>query len=433
MMPLMQSLRGSKHHSVFDLPAIGLRALQTWPWLATARTLLVRFREDRLGQTAGSLTFTTLISLVPLFTVMLALFTAFPIFASFQDALQRYFLKTLVPDTIAKPVLGALTQFASKANSLGTVGLVLLLVSALAVMLTIDRTLNNIWRVRRVRPFAQRVLVYWAALTLGPVLLGLSLSLTSYAISASQGLVSVVPDVVRWMFSLLEFALLALAVTGLFRFVPNLPVQWAHAAAGGLFVALAFEACKKVLAWYLHQVPTYSMVYGAFATVPIFLIWIYLCWVIVLLGAVIAAYAPSLRLGLGRWSEGPGARLGLALAVLDRLETARAEPPFGLTVAELSYRLRCDPLQVESVFESLESLGWVGRLDDAGPQRHILLCDPQKTLAAPLLAMLMLERTDATDVLWREAELDRVMLSALMDTGLPTSVIQPAALATQPS
>jgi membrane protein len=262
--------------------------------------------------------------------------------------------------------------------------------------------------------------------------LGLSLSLTSYAISASQGLVSVVPDVVRWVFSLLEFTLLALAVTGLFRFVPNIPVQWVHAGAGGLFVALAFEACKKVLAWYLRQVPSYSMVYGAFATVPIFLIWIYLCWVIVLLGAVIAAYAPSLRLGLGRWSEGPGARLGLALAVLDRLRTARAEPPFGLTGAELSYRLRCDPLQVESVFESLESLGWVGRLDDAGPQRHMLLCDPQKTLAAPLLALLMLERTDATDTLWREAALDRVMLSDLMDAGEPTRETQTAAMTAQP-
>jgi len=153
-----------------------LQTLQTWPWLETLYTLRQRFREDRLGLTASSLTFTTLISLVPLVTVMLAVFTAFPMFSSFQDALQKYFLQSLVPDSIAKPVLGALTQFASKANRLGTFGLVVLVFTALALMLTIDRTLNAIWRVPKPRPIAQRVLVYWAAVTLGPLLLGVSLS-----------------------------------------------------------------------------------------------------------------------------------------------------------------------------------------------------------------------------------------------------------------
>ncbi|MCZ8074790.1 MAG: YihY/virulence factor BrkB family protein, partial [Paucibacter sp.] len=103
-----------------------LVSLQNWPWRLTVHSLRERFREGRLGLTAGSLTFTTLISLVPLLTVMLALFTAFPMFASFQVALEKYFLKSLIPDTIARPVLGALTQFASKASRLGTVGLVAL-------------------------------------------------------------------------------------------------------------------------------------------------------------------------------------------------------------------------------------------------------------------------------------------------------------------
>ena len=153
--------------------------LQRWPYLDTVLTLRQRFREDRLGLTAGSLTFTTLISLVPLVTVMLAAFAAFPVFSSFQDALQKYFLQSLVPDVIARPVLGALTQFSSKASRLGSVGLVALVGSAIAMMLTIDRTLNAIWRVRTPRPIAQRVLVYWAAVTLGPLMLGISLTLTS--------------------------------------------------------------------------------------------------------------------------------------------------------------------------------------------------------------------------------------------------------------
>ena len=125
-----------------DQLATLLQTLRTWPWFDTARTLRQRFREDRLGITASSLTFTTLIALVPLVTVMLALFSAFPMFAKFQGALQQYFLQSLVPDGIAKPVLGALTQFAAKANRLGSAGLVVLLVTALALMLTIDRTLN---------------------------------------------------------------------------------------------------------------------------------------------------------------------------------------------------------------------------------------------------------------------------------------------------
>jgi membrane protein len=176
-----------------------LQTLQTWPWLDTLKTLRVRFREDRLGITASSLTFTTLISLVPLVTVMLAVFSAFPMFASFQTALQTYFLQSLVPDGIAKPVLAALTQFASKSSRLGSVGLAFLVITALALMLTIDRTLNGIWRVRTPRPMAQRVLVYWSAATLGPLLLGVSLSLTSYVLSASKGLVGALPGGVSFL------------------------------------------------------------------------------------------------------------------------------------------------------------------------------------------------------------------------------------------
>ena len=124
-----------------------------------------RFREERLGLTAGSLTFTTLIALVPLLAVMLAVFTAFPMFAKFQDGLQRYLLQALVPEAIAKPVMQSLTLFASKANRVGSAGLVVLVASALSLLLTIDRALNAIWRVPKPRPMAQRVLVYWSLAT----------------------------------------------------------------------------------------------------------------------------------------------------------------------------------------------------------------------------------------------------------------------------
>ena len=368
-----------------------LETLQRWPYLDTVVTLYQRFREDRLGLTASSLTFTTLISLVPLVTVMLAAFAAFPMFSTFQEALQRYFLQSLVPDMIARPVLGALTQFSSKASRLGSVGLIALVGSALALMLTIDRTLNAIWRVPKPRPIAQRVLVYWAAVTLGPLLLGISLSLTSYAVSASRGIVGTVPGGVRLLLGAIEFTLMALGLAGLFHYVPNTHVRWRHALAGAIFVAVGFEVAKRLLAWYLVQVPTYSVVYGAFATLPIFLVWIYVSWVIVLLGAVIAAYAPSLQMRVVRWPDAPGSRFHLALAVLRELARARSTERKGLGNAELAEALRVDPLQTDPILEALVTLDWVARLEEEGDARHVLLCDPARTTVEPLVALLLLQ------------------------------------------
>lgn len=391
-----------------------LQTLQTWPWIDTLKTLLQRFREDRLGITASSLTFTTLTSLVPLVTVMLALFSAFPMFSTFQGALEKYFLQALVPDSIARPVLSALTQFANKSNRLGAAGLVVLLVTALALMLTIDRTLNAIWRVRTPRPIAQRVLVYWGAVTLGPLLLGVSLSITSYAISASKGIVGSLPGGVSLLLQMLEFALLAFGVAGLFRFVPNTHVRWPHALAGGVFVAIGFELAKRLLGWYLRSVPSYAIVYGAFATVPIFLVWIYLSWVIVLLGAVVAAYAPSLRMHAVRRPDVSGVRFQLAVGLLRELAAARAAAPHGWSSEELAQALRADPLQTDPILDALVALDWVGRLDEAGSARYVLLSEPALTPASPLLSLLLLDRALAMDAFWRRTGFDDITLRELI-------------------
>jgi membrane protein len=390
--------------------AILLRTLRTWPWFDTLRTLRLRFREDRLGLTASSLTFTTLIALVPLLTVMLAVFSAFPMFGNFRAALEKYFLQSLVPDTIAKPVLGALTQFAGKASRLGSVGLVALLITALALMLTIDRTLNGIWRVRTPRPIAQRILVYWAAVTLGPLALGVSLSLSSYAISASAGIVGALPGSVSLLLGLLQFVLLMAAIAGLFHYVPNTPVLWRHAFAGALFVGAGFEIAKRGLAWYVQSVPTYSAVYGAFATVPILLVWIYLGWVIVLLGAVIAAYAPSLQMRVVRRPATPGHRFTLAMAILRELLEARRSQQHGLSMPELAQRLRTEPLQIEPLLDRLVQMDWAARLDESGAQRHVLLCDPSATPVAPLVAALLLDPQAEVGAFWQHARLHQMTL-----------------------
>ncbi len=409
----MSSLHGLWHAGT-ELSSTLLQTLRTWPWYETLRTLRLRFREDRLGLTASSLTFTTLIALVPLATVMLALFSAFPMFARFQDALQQYFLQSFVPDGIARPVLTALTQFAAKANRLGTAGLVFLLATALALMLTIDRALNAIWRVRKPRPIAFRVLVYWAAITLGPLLLGISLSLSSYALTASRGLVGALPGGVSVTLDLLQFVLLTLAMSALFRYVPNTDVRWRHALAGGLFVAIGFEAAQRLLAWYVGAMPGISMVYGAFATLPLLLLWIYLSWLIVLFGAVIAAYAPSLQMNLARHRDAPGQRFGLALSLLRELALARVAPPHGLTAMQLAVRVRTDPLQVEPIVELLASLGWIARLDEDAAKRVVLLCDPATTPAALLIDRLLLVPDERTQAFRQRTGVGALMLSELM-------------------
>src|SRR3954452_12765946 len=212
-----------------------LADLARFPWASTAQTLRERFREDRLGLSASSLTFTTSIALGPFVTVALALFTAFPMFGKLQAALQGWLVQSLIPDAIARQVLGYLTQFAGKASRLGVAGIAALFVTALALVLTIDRTLNSIWRVKRPRPLGQRVLIYWAVMTLGPLLLGASLSITSYLISASRGLVSAMPGVLQLLLDLIQFSLLAGGLAALYRYVPNTPVRRAHAWAGALF------------------------------------------------------------------------------------------------------------------------------------------------------------------------------------------------------
>ncbi|KRB97831.1 hypothetical protein ASE11_13440 [Hydrogenophaga sp. Root209] len=410
-----------------------LRALETlaralwrdalnFPWANTAITLRERFREDRLGITASSLTFTTTISLVPLFTVALAIFSAFPMFDRLQVTLQRWLVQSLVPPDIAKQVFSYLNQFAGKAGQIGWAGALVLLITALALILTIDRKLNDIWRVRQPRSFTQRVLVYWAVLTLGPLLLAVSLTVTTYAVTASRGVVSGLPGGVRFLLDAVQFALLTGGIAALYRYVPNTRVRWSHALIGGVFVATGLELAKKLLAWYLAQVPTYSVVYGTFATVPILLVWFYVAWVIVLLGAVVTAYLPSLLSGIARRGDSPGWSFQLALEVLEQLHTARDTAPKGLSLEALAQVLRVDALQLEEPVAALVSLDWLGRLDEDG-ERYVLLVDPVSTPLALLVERLLLARQPNTARFWSESHWAQLTLAqALASTPQPPLV-----------
>ncbi len=403
-----------------DLSTTLLQTISRFPWRNTAAVMWERFRADRLGVTASSLTFTTITALVPLFTVALAVFSAFPMFAKLQGSLQTWLIQSLVPDAIARQVLGYLTQFAGKASRLGGAGVVGLMVIALALMLTIDGTLNGIWRVKRRRSWMQRVLMYWAALTLGPILLGASLALTTFLVTASSGVVNVMPGGLRLVLGTFEFLLLTTGLMLLYRYVPHTPVRAAHAWTGALFAAVGIELAKKMLALYLNQVPAYSMVYGAFATVPILLLWIYVVWLIVLFGAVIAAYLPSLLMGVQRRGGGAGWPFQLTIEVLQRLQADRAAFGPGLSLTALAQALRVDALQLEPVLQTLLDLQWVGRLEAAhettdAQSRYVLLVDAADTPLAPLVANLLMPDDASLASVWRSSPLRSQTLAQALE------------------
>ena len=397
----------------FRTLAAFVRSLAVFPWRSTGHTLRERFREDHLALTASSLTYTTTIAMVPLLTVALAVFSAFPMFGKLQGVVQKWLVESLVPDNIARQVLGYLTQFAGHASKLGTIGLIVLFVTALALIMTIDRTLNTIWRVREPRHLAQRLLVYWSGMTLGPLLLAGSITITSYVLSASKGLVGSLPGGVGLLLQVVQFLILAAGMAAMYYYVPNTTVRWRHAWTGGLFVSTAMEAAKKLLALYLAKVPTYSVVYGTFATVPILLIWIYLAWVIVLIGAVITAYLPSLLSGVVRRDMGAGWRFQLALEALQALHSVRGSVEHGLTVDQLAARMQVSHLGVESVLEPLLQMDWVARIDplpDHPDDRYVMLADPDSTLLEPLAHALLLRNAPTTGQFWSNARLSTLRL-----------------------
>ena len=255
--------------------------------------LLRRGREERLAQAAGGLTFTMVMSMVPMLAVSFALFARTPALHATGDAIREHLLRGLLPAGIAKTVLKHLAQFAGNANGLTLVGFAVLLVSALTLLLSMENTLNRIWQVKKPRPLLRRLGLYAGMLLTGPVLIGASLWAASYLVAASSGLVGTRP---AWMPHALNLGPAVLSAAGfacLFRFVPNTVVRWTHAIAGGLLAGIAFELGKYGFAIYLANVPTYRTIYGAFAPLLAFLVWVYYSWLVTLAAALVSANLPG--------------------------------------------------------------------------------------------------------------------------------------------
>jgi membrane protein len=265
------------------MPSVTLQKL--WRF---ASQVAKRFEQDRCQRVAGALSFTTMLAIVPLTAVMLAVLSLAPGFSTWMTVIQDFIYSNFVP-AAGEVVQKYLTQFAGKAGRLTAVGLLFLAITAILLMATIEQAFNDIWRVAKTRKLVHRFLAYWALLTLGPIMVAASLSLTSNLFTLpflGRAEVTFLREVLDVVLPLVfEFG----AVVLLYTVVPNVTVLWRNALTGGLFAAVLLETAKYLFAVSMKAFTSYQIIYGAIAALPVFLMWIYISWVIVLLGAIVTA------------------------------------------------------------------------------------------------------------------------------------------------
>lgn len=319
-----------------------------------------RFAADGSNQTAASLTYTSLLAIVPLIAIGLTIFSAFPAFTDISTSFKIFLLDNMVPEAAGKVITVYMFQFSENAGKLTAIGTVLLAVTAFMLMQTIEHALNGIWHVHRVRPLAQRFLVYWSILTLGPLLIGASLYVTSYLASLTFGLGQQIHGFSLLFLKITPVMLTVTAMSVLYLTVPNRYVPARHAWIGGLMAGLSFEAMKLLFSAYVSHFPSYTMVYGTFAALPLFLLWIYLSWMTVLMGATITATLPYYGAPQGVGEQSSGSRFYAGLLVLKQLAIAQQKGEV-LSIVQLANKTQTNWDELESVLGQLIENHWVLR------------------------------------------------------------------------
>lgn len=261
--------------------------------------LLTRIQNDRLKVTAGYLAYITLLSLVPMLAVVFAMMSAFPMFAELRETIQHFVFTNFVP-AAGDVVQEKIQSFVNNASKTTAVGVAALAFTAMMLISAIDQNFNEIWRVSEKRRVSVAFATYWMILTLGPILVGASLVLTSY-ITTIQVFGNDVLGLGEQLLSIFPFILSTLMFVVFYMVVPNTRVRFSHAICGALVAGLLFEIAKRAFAFYIVQFPSYEAIYGTLATIPIIFVWVYLSWMVALLGAEITA-------GLGEYERQHGER-----------------------------------------------------------------------------------------------------------------------------
>lgn len=400
------------------------------PLLQLTRLVRDKFAEVRVLQTAGALTYTTLLSLVPMITVVISVMRQFSPFMKLGEGMRGFLLQNLLPERAGKVVATYALQFSEKASSLTIVGTVFLVVTAIMLFATIDRTLNSIWAVRRPRVWYVRIPIYWLTLTLGPVIFALGVAATGDLMQASLGMMD---NPASWLRKFADRAATALLLSALFVFlfhvVPNRRLRFWHGLVGGLVAGIGVVLVQRLFGLYLAKLPNFTLIYGTFSVLPIFLIWVYLSWFVILLGATLAAVLPDFCM---RQRLLPATRSGQLVAVL-RLAQAlvlaqQKGRPAG--VEDLALACRQTPAQTEQLLEDMRQSAWAVRTDEG----EWMLCVAGDSLrVGDLLAVLVLgisggaaatSGLSAEDRSLLEASLQqlRVALDQPVSAGLPSLV-----------
>lgn len=350
-----------------------------------AAYLARRAAADRCPESAAELTVTSLLALVPLMAIGFAVVSAFPLFEGMRDEIQRFVFESFVPEA-GQAVRHYLDTFTDNAAKLTTVGVVGVGITALMLLATIESTFNRIWRVGSSRSLLVRLLAYWTTLTLGPLLFGVSLSLSSYLFAAARAtgvaeLADPISPLTRAAPALMEFA----GFTVLYLVIANRPVRWRDAMAGALLATALFELLKGGIGLYVTTFPTYQTIYGALSVFPILLVWLYLAWIAALLGAEMTAALPEwvLRRRVGSGVPAAARRLIAALDLLRRLAAAHAA---GEAVSHwaLLGQVEADAEEIDTVIGLLGAEGylvetrrgrWVLRRDLTQVSLHRLSAD----------------------------------------------------------
>ncbi len=360
----------------------------------------------RLWQTAASLSFLSLLAIVPIFTLAFSVFAALPMFDTLRDALQRFIATNLFLPSFADSIVRYLNLFASKANQLSLAGAAVFFATAFSALLTIDRTFNEIWNASRLRSLGRRVTLYWTILTMGPLLLAVSLAVNGIVLGTWLSTDAARPVHNAWL-GALPWITTTAALMLLYRLVPNAPVRWLEAMAGAVLATLLLETLRLAIGQYVVRAPTYTVVYGAFAAVPLFLLWLFLMWGVVLVGALFAAnlrqWGAEHDVGVER---SPARRFADGAATLLALAEARGS---GSTIAPVGTLRRLfggDAERADQTGRMLAGLGYVDRVWQIGLRRSdereravwhegwVLRDDPQRLTLRPLFEALWRARPD---------------------------------------
>ncbi|MDP9196445.1 MAG: YihY family inner membrane protein [Pseudomonadota bacterium] len=323
-----------------------------------------RFYMDNGFQTVSALTYTSLLALVPLMTIAFAILAAFPAFDDVQQQARSLIFSNLVP-AVGDAILTYLDRFTRNAGRLTGFGIAGIAITSVMLLATIETAFNSIWRAREPRPLVTRLLAFWSILTLGPLLFGISLSVSGTLTSLMQALNlrTGTQDFLQ-ILAFIALALEAVGFTVLYVVIPNRTVQWTDALAGGIVATILFELSKRGFGWYLAAFPAYQTIYGALALIPIFLLWLYVAWSTVLCGAVVAASLPEWRSGqltqAGPEGLAPSQRLVVAVAILRQLHEAN-HLGVGLRRHTLLGRIPVGGSVLDDLLDQLSAKHWIVR------------------------------------------------------------------------